>query len=174
MTLDLLGNEHGVPRLVVLACRQCAPAHALHRFDGRPKAHLPRARNQQLGAETSFNMYPRRSSTLRQACGHSVADPASLSSGTFVELVETYDFVSRNRFVSRYAYHHGYFDGVERRVSRICRVDHVGYGRINTLSAPATSRSLKTRIHLFTVPPRGREPGSTLGLFRRVCHFQTS
>ena len=28
--------------------------------------------------------------------------------------VETYDFVGRNRFVSRYAYHHGYFDGVER------------------------------------------------------------
>ncbi len=31
-----------------------------------------------------------------------------------VERVETYDHVSRNRFVTRYAYHHGYFDGVER------------------------------------------------------------
>lgn len=31
-----------------------------------------------------------------------------------VERVETWDHVSRNRFVSRYAYHHGYFDGVER------------------------------------------------------------
>ncbi|WP_081066246.1 SpvB/TcaC N-terminal domain-containing protein [Burkholderia cepacia] len=31
-----------------------------------------------------------------------------------VERVETYDHVSRNRFVSRYAYHHGYFDGEER------------------------------------------------------------
>ncbi|MFN8471148.1 MAG: SpvB/TcaC N-terminal domain-containing protein [Anaerolineae bacterium] len=31
-----------------------------------------------------------------------------------VERVETYDRVSRNRFVSRYAYHHGYFDGAER------------------------------------------------------------
>lgn len=31
-----------------------------------------------------------------------------------VEGVETYDHISRNRFVSRYAYHHGYFDDVER------------------------------------------------------------
>ena len=31
-----------------------------------------------------------------------------------VERVETYDHISRNRFVTRYAYHHGYFDGMER------------------------------------------------------------
>src|SRR5439155_3898354 len=31
-----------------------------------------------------------------------------------VERVETYDHISRNRFVTRNAYHHGYFDGVER------------------------------------------------------------
>ncbi len=31
-----------------------------------------------------------------------------------VERVETYDRISRNHFVTRYAYHHGYFDGVER------------------------------------------------------------
>ena len=31
-----------------------------------------------------------------------------------VARVETHDHVSRNRFVTRYAYHHGYFDGDER------------------------------------------------------------
>nr|WP_281722007.1 SpvB/TcaC N-terminal domain-containing protein [Nitrosomonas nitrosa] len=31
-----------------------------------------------------------------------------------VEHVETYDHISGNRFVTRYAYHHGYFDGEER------------------------------------------------------------
>lgn len=31
-----------------------------------------------------------------------------------VDRVETYDYVSRNRFVTRYAYHHGYFDSIER------------------------------------------------------------
>ena len=31
-----------------------------------------------------------------------------------VEQVTTYDHISRNRFVTRYAYHHGFFDGEER------------------------------------------------------------
>jgi RHS repeat-associated protein len=31
-----------------------------------------------------------------------------------VERVETYDYISRSRFVTRYAYHHGYYDGEER------------------------------------------------------------
>ncbi|RQZ06079.1 toxin [Burkholderia sp. Bp9031] len=31
-----------------------------------------------------------------------------------VERVETYDHISRNHFATRYAYHHGYFDGEER------------------------------------------------------------
>lgn len=31
-----------------------------------------------------------------------------------VERVETFDRISKNRFVTRYAYHHGYFDGHER------------------------------------------------------------
>ena len=31
-----------------------------------------------------------------------------------VDRVETYDRISRNRFVTRYSYHHGRFNGVER------------------------------------------------------------
>jgi hypothetical protein len=31
-----------------------------------------------------------------------------------VERVETFDHISHSRFVSRYAYHHGFFDGYER------------------------------------------------------------
>ena len=31
-----------------------------------------------------------------------------------VQRVETYDFISRNRFIARYRYRHGYFDGPER------------------------------------------------------------
>jgi RHS repeat-associated protein len=40
-----------------------------------------------------------------------------------VRRVETYDFVSRNRFVTRYSYHHGYYDGVEREFRGFGRVD---------------------------------------------------
>lgn len=40
-----------------------------------------------------------------------------------VERVETLDRVSGNRFVSRFAYHHGHFDGVEREFRGFGRVD---------------------------------------------------
>lgn len=40
-----------------------------------------------------------------------------------VERLETYDYVSRNRFVSRYAYHHGFYDGIEREFRGFGRVD---------------------------------------------------
>jgi RHS repeat-associated protein len=40
-----------------------------------------------------------------------------------VERVETYDHISRNRFVTRYSYHHGYFDGEEREFRGFGRVE---------------------------------------------------
>jgi len=40
-----------------------------------------------------------------------------------VERVETYDRVSHNRFVTRYAYHHGYYDGVEREFRGFAMVE---------------------------------------------------
>jgi RHS repeat-associated protein len=40
-----------------------------------------------------------------------------------VERVETYDHISRNRFVSSYEYHHGYFDGEEREFRGFGKVD---------------------------------------------------
>jgi RHS repeat-associated protein len=40
-----------------------------------------------------------------------------------VEQVQTYDYISRNLFVTSYSYHHGYFDGVEREFRGFGRVD---------------------------------------------------
>jgi Salmonella virulence plasmid 65kDa B protein/Insecticide toxin TcdB middle/C-terminal region/Insecticide toxin TcdB middle/N-terminal region len=40
-----------------------------------------------------------------------------------VERVETYDHISRNCFVTRYAYHHGYFDGIEREFRGFAMVE---------------------------------------------------
>jgi RHS repeat-associated protein len=40
-----------------------------------------------------------------------------------VERVETHDHISRNRFVTRLAYHHGYFDRAEREFRGFARVD---------------------------------------------------
>ena len=43
-----------------------------------------------------------------------------------VERVETVDRISGNRFVTRYAYHHGYFDGIGARVPRLWHGRAVG------------------------------------------------
>lgn len=42
-----------------------------------------------------------------------------------VKRVETYDYVSRNRFVTTSSYHHGYYDGVEREFRGFGRVDQL-------------------------------------------------
>jgi RHS repeat-associated protein len=52
-----------------------------------------------------------------------------------VSRVETYDYVSRNRFVSRYSYHHGFYDGVEREFRGFGRVDRLDTEEFATLSA---------------------------------------
>ena len=52
-----------------------------------------------------------------------------------VERVETYDRISRNRFVTRYAYHHGYFDGVEREFRGFSMVEQWDTEEFAALSA---------------------------------------
>ena len=57
---------------------------------------------------------PRPSSTWPTSAPDSPGSPGFPFPVHVVERVETYDYISRNRFVTRYAYHHGYFDGIER------------------------------------------------------------
>jgi RHS repeat-associated protein len=52
-----------------------------------------------------------------------------------VERVTTYDRISRNRFVTRYTYHHGYFDGVEREFRGFGRVDQLDTEELGALTA---------------------------------------
>jgi hypothetical protein len=49
--------------------------------------------------------------------------------------VETYDWVSRNRFVTRYAYHHGFYDGVEREFRGFGMVEQWDTEELGALSA---------------------------------------
>jgi hypothetical protein len=70
-----------------------------------------------------------------------------------VERVETYDRISGNRFVTRYAYHHGYFDGVEREFRGFGRVDQWDTEEIGTIqSGDTTSDSTNLDVTSF-VPP---------------------
>ena len=51
-----------------------------------------------------------------------------------VKRVETYDYVSRNRFVSSYAYHHGFFDSVEREFRGFGMVEQLDTEEFASLS----------------------------------------
>jgi RHS repeat-associated protein len=55
-----------------------------------------------------------------------------------VKRVETYDYISRNRFVSSYTYHHGFFDGLEREFRGFGRVDQLDTEDFATLSKSRT------------------------------------
>src|SRR5580704_2760571 len=52
-----------------------------------------------------------------------------------VKRVETFDFIGRNRFVTSYTYHHGYFDGPEREFRGFGRVEHLDTEHLSALSA---------------------------------------
>jgi RHS repeat-associated protein len=55
-----------------------------------------------------------------------------------VERVETYDHVSRNRFVTTYAYHHGHFDGEEREFRGFGMVEQTDTEEFGALTAGGT------------------------------------
>jgi RHS repeat-associated protein len=70
-----------------------------------------------------------------------------------VERVETYDHISRTRFVTRYAYHHGYFDGAEREFRGFGMVeqrDTEEYAALTETGTLPEATNLDTASH---VPP---------------------
>ncbi len=54
-----------------------------------------------------------------------------------VDRVETYDRISLNRFVTRYSYHHGHFDGADRELCGFGRVDQLDTEELAALADTA-------------------------------------
>ncbi|MDP9316863.1 MAG: FG-GAP-like repeat-containing protein [Chloroflexota bacterium] len=81
---------------------------------GRQKPHLLVKTVNNLGAETSVHYAPSTTFYLADKAAGKPWITRLPFPVHVVERVETYDRISRNRFVSRYKYHHGYFDGEER------------------------------------------------------------
>ena len=92
-----------------------------------------------------------------------------------VERVETYDYVSRNRFVTRYAYHHGYFDGVEREFRGFGMVEQWDTEEFAALSRPSVPASRQSGRGL-DVPPVWTKTwfhtGAYFGEARVSRHFE--
>ena len=70
-----------------------------------------------------------------------------------VERVETYDWISRNHFVSRYAYHHGYYDGVEREFRGFGMVEQWDAEEYTALAAGGAPADVTNLDGAFHVPP---------------------
>src|SRR4029079_17218093 len=68
-----------------------------------------------------------------------------------VERVETYDRISRNRFVTRYAYHHGYFDGIEREFRGFGMVEQWDTEEIGTIKPGEITSETKSDTNLDAV-----------------------
>jgi RHS repeat-associated protein len=81
---------------------------------GGTKPHLLVTTVNNLGAETRVDYAPSTKFYLRDKRDGKPWITRLPFPVHVVERVETFDHVSRNRFVTRYAYHHGYFDGEER------------------------------------------------------------
>ena len=77
--------------------------HLLVAIGQQPRRRNPRRRTR-----------PRPSSTCRTSAPASPGSRGCRSRCTWSSASRPIDRISRNRFVTRYAYHHGYFDGVER------------------------------------------------------------
>ncbi len=70
-----------------------------------------------------------------------------------VKRVATYDAVSRNQFVSRKSYHHGYFDGVEREFRGFGRVEQLDTEDFGALTESGTLPTPSNEHASFNVPP---------------------
>jgi RHS repeat-associated protein len=148
VALDLLGT--GTACLAwssPLASNARSPMRYIDLLSGG-KPHLLIGVINNLGAETRVHYAP----STRFYIADKLAGTPWLTRLPFpvhvVEHVEVIDYISRNRFTTRYAYHHGFFDGIEREFR--------GFGRVDTWDTQELS-VLTSSDHL----PASNEDGAS-------------
>jgi RHS repeat-associated protein len=132
--LDLLGN--GTACLVWTSSAPGDTGWSMRYLDlmGGTKPYLLMRSCNNLGSETQISYAPSTMFYLEdRAAGRPWATRLPFPVQV-VERVETYDWVSRNRFVTRYSYHHGYFDGLEREFRGFGMVEQRDTEELGSLS----------------------------------------
>jgi RHS repeat-associated protein len=151
--VDLMGN--GTACLVwssPLPGAARAPMKYLNLMaEGKP--HLLVRTSNNLGAETRVSYAPSTYFYLRDKYDGNPWITKLPFPIHVVERVETYDRISRNRFVTRYAYHHGYFDGVEREFRGFGMVEQFDTEEFATLTADGTLSAAGNIDQASHVPP---------------------
>lgn len=133
MTTDLLGNG-----TACLVWSSPLPGDARRQMRyvnliGEQKPHLLIASTNNLGAETRVQYAPSTRFYLQDKRNGKPWITKLPFPVHVVERVETYDYISRNHFVTRYAYHHGYFDGKEREFRGFGMVEQWDTGQLAAL-----------------------------------------
>ncbi|NJO96204.1 MAG: toxin [Pleurocapsa sp. CRU_1_2] len=151
--LDLLGN--GTACLVWSSPLPGNGRQVMRYIDlmGGQKPHLLIKTANNMGAETVVQYAPSTKFYLQDK----FAGKPWITKLPFpvhvVERVETYDRISNNRFVSRSAYHHGYFDGVEREFRGFGMVEQWDTEEIGTIDPDLTSSENSNLDAVSFVPP---------------------
>lgn len=112
--IDLLAN--GTSCMVISTELPTAESRAiqyLNLMDSR-KPHLLLKTVNNMGSETRIKYSPSTRFYLDDEMNGKPWQTRLAFPVQCVEQIENYDWISKNRFVTRYAYHHGFFDEVER------------------------------------------------------------
>jgi RHS repeat-associated protein len=151
--LDLLGN--GTACLVWSSSLPGNARRPMRYIDlmGGQKPHLLVLVRNNLGAETIVQYAP----STKFYVMDKLAGTPWLTRLPFpvqvVERVESYDYISRNRFVTSYTYHHGFYDGVEREFRGFGRVDQLDTEELTTLTSTSNFPQPANQDPSSNVPP---------------------
>ncbi len=151
--VDLLGN--GTACLVwssPLPGDAHRPMYYIDLMSGQ-KPHLLTRTINNLGAETWVQYAP----STKFYLADKIAGQPWITRLPFpvhvVEWVETYDRISRNCFVTRYAYHHGYFDGIEREFRGFGMIEQWDTEAFAALNASDTFPAVTNMDEASHIPP---------------------
>jgi RHS repeat-associated protein len=147
-TVDLLGQ--GTACLVWSGALPSDTGRPIRYVDlmGGEKPHLLVGIRNNLGAETILRYAP----STRFYLADKAAGRPWLTRLPFpvhvVERVETLDRISDNRFVTRYVYHHGFYDGVEREFHGFGSVEQYDSEDFDVLCAAGDAANVDRGTHL--------------------------
>ena len=152
--VDLLGR--GTACLVWSSGLPADASRSLRYLDllGGRKPHLLTLASNGLGAETRWHYAPSTEFYMKDKA----AGRAWITRLPFpvhvVQRIETIDHVSRHTFVARYAYHHGYYDGVEREFCGFAMVEQFDTEAFTVLERAPEQDNVDAASHLPTVLTR--------------------
>ncbi len=146
VAVDLLGN--GTACLVWSSPLPADAKRSMLYVDlmGGRKPHLMISSKNNLGAETVLHYAPSTKFYLQdkyQGKPWATKLPFPVQ---VVERVETFDRISGNHFVTRFAYHHGYFDGPEREFRGFGMVEQWDTDAFHQPEFPATNTDARFEL----------------------------